>query len=102
MPIISPLLNAFLFWGNILQELSARTEEAQAVTVFKWLWLERIRLAFWAWMEATFVAFWFDGPDHTEHALRDTRWRTYELSWQLVLRIPGPLLHGWILYKILT
>lgn len=104
MPIISPLVNCLIFWGNILQELSARVEEAQRVTVFGW-WpeLEAARVAFWVWMEEHFVHFWFDGPDHTENADRDARWSTYGIPWyQWPLRLPGPLLQLWLAYKLLA
>ena len=103
MPIVSPLVNALIFWGSILQELSSRVEEAQQVTVFKWEWLEQKRLAFWAWMESHFVEFWFDGPDHTEHALKDSPRRTYKLEWyNLWKRAPGPLFQGWLVYEAVT
>lgn len=104
MPIVSPLINALIFWGNFLQELSSRVEEAQQVTVFKnWPHLERLRIRFWAWMEGYFVRFWFDGEDHTENALKDSPRRTYNLEWyNLWKRTPGPLFQGWLVYEAVT
>lgn len=68
LSIFSHLLNAITF-GNFRQQLSARVEEAQLKRVFT--------APVWALVEKYFIPLFFKFGNHTENALRRSKYRTY-------------------------
>lgn len=95
---ISQLVNHFIFWGMLFEELSSRCERGQTYWLTRGIhvdanpkWRARFLYHFWVWIEEKFVRLFFDGQNHTENALANAKYDTYKYKWYNPVRSAGPI-----------